>query len=203
MDTRYTNNSFELCGTVSSKPKLSHKIHDEEFYSFDVVTARISGAYDTVPVLMSKLLMENENIAYGSRIHVKGQVRTYNKNHHLVVSAYAIEVLQDNANDINKFEAVGFVCKPTIYRETPNGRQICDVMLAVNRCYGKSDYIPCICWGRNAVKADKFEVSDKLQIIGRFQSRGYHKVTETGETVNKIAYEISLSSVEQLDKIGE
>lgn len=204
-DKRYLSNSYECCGTVASAPKLDHVVRDEEFYSFNVVTARNSGAYDTVPVVMSKCIIDDENIKYGSRVHFKGQIRTYNKERHLMVYAYAMEVIKDdNANDINKFEGDGFICKDTVYRETPNGRQICDIMIAVNRCYGKSDYMPCIAWGRNAVRSGKFEVSDHVLVEGRFQSRGYHKVTDTGETVKKIAYEVSLSSIEQLiDEIGE
>ena len=191
---------------VLSEVKKSHHVYGEEFYEGMVSVPRSSGAIDTIPVLISERLI-NPVECEGKSIQVFGQFRSYNRHegdkNRLVLSVFAREVsFVEEGNEKVKSNQIfldGYICKPPVYRETPFGREIADMLLAVNRSYGKSDYIPCICWGRNARFADGIEVGTHIKITGRIQSREYRKRISEDEYETKTAYEVSISKLEVID----
>lgn len=203
------NNYIYTSGTVRTAPVFSHETCGEEFFVFELGSKRDSGVVDTFNVLVSNRLIDIEKITAGYKIAVSGQIRSYNKREgdrkRLVLSVFATEIsfCQEELSDANNVELVGFVCKEPTYRETPNGREISDLLVAVNRQYGKSDYIPCICWGRNARYASGFSVGEHLHIKGRFQMRTYEKRISETETESRIAYELSVQSVEVIEEEEE
>ena len=170
----------------------------------DVEVQRLSDSTDIIPLMVSERLMNIEQDFRGVKVMVTGQFRSYNRHeerkNRVVLSVFAreIEILEEPASEVrpNYIFLDGFVCKPPIYRKTPLGREIADVLLAVNRPYGKSDYIPCICWGRNARFADGFQVGEHIQIWGRIQSREYQKKLSETEFEKRVAYEVSVSKLE-------
>ena len=198
------NNICTVVGTVSDKIEFSHKVYGETFYNVKVDVSRDSGNIDTLPVVISDRLIDVNSIA-GKRVKVSGSFRSFNKHsechNKLILNLFVTEIslITDNC-DINEISLDGYICKPSIYRKTPLGREIADVLLAVNRPYGKSDYIPCICWGRNAKYADQFEVGTHIKISGRIQSREYQKKIGEDEFEKRVAYEVSVSKMECIDE---
>ena len=200
-----SNNFIDVGGRIISDFVFSHEIYGEGFYRFDVEIGRLSGAGDVLPVTVSERIVDKDAMLIGQLIRVNGQIRSYNnyveadKRNKLVLTVFArdIELIADlpeqNPNDVY---LDGFLCKPAIYRTTPFGREISDLLLAINRSYNKSDYIPCITWGRNARYASKLTVGDRVRIWGRMQSRIYQKKLENGEVLEKTAFEVSVSKIE-------
>jgi len=191
------NNQLNLCGVIETEPVLDHEVFGEHFYRLDLKVPRLSGANDLLPVTVSERLM-NSQVVPGVRIAISGQLRSYNKvmggAGRLLLTAFAQRLLPPNDEENpNAIHLVGAICKPPAFRTTPFGREIADLMLAVNRAFGKSDYIPCIAWGRTARYAAQLAVGDKLEVQGRFQSREYQKQMPDGEVINRMAYEVSLN----------
>ncbi len=224
MDTGYLENNYlTLVGKVTSEKQFSHEIYGERFYSFDLSVPRLSGNADIIPVTVSERLITDEMMQIGTKLLIKGQFRSYNsyenERNRLILTVFAkdIEKLEEEVpktevneegeevqvNDFVKKETVtneviliGYICKIPIYRQTPFGREIADLLLAVNRAYNKSDYIPSIAWGRNARFCQNLEVGTEVKIVGRIQSRNYEKKYEDGTIVKKVAYEVSVGSLE-------
>ena len=199
------NNIVTLVGKIVSDYTFSHEMYGEAFYTFKLETSRLSDAIDILPITISERLIDENLFKIGSLIEINGQIRSYNNivenKNHLVLTVFAKEInfnLDFNKNP-NQVFLNGFVCKPPVYRKTPFGREIADVLLAVNRSYNKSDYIPSIIWGRNAKFASNLDVGDNIKINGRIQSRNYQKKLENGDIIEKTAYEISVSKLEVLD----
>ncbi|HHV11219.1 MAG TPA: single-stranded DNA-binding protein [Clostridiales bacterium] len=207
-DKVFDNNQVSIAGEVISDFTFSHDVFGEGFYVLEVVVSRLSNSYDMIPVMVSERLIDVKQDYKGKFVEVLGQFRSYNRHEEsknkLVLSVFAREVkmmdeMSENAKP-NHIFLDGFVCKPPIYRKTPLGREIADVLLAVNRPYGKSDYIPCICWGRNARFAETFAVGGHVQVWGRIQSREYQKKLSETEFEKRIAYEVSVSKLEYLEE---
>ena len=195
MDTE--NNQLTLCGVIESAPVLDHEVFGEQFYRMDVRVPRLSGAQDVLPVTVSERLM-NSQVTPGTRLTILGQLRSYNKvmggAGRLLLTAFAQRLLPpDDEENPNMIRLTGAICKPPAFRTTPFGREIADLMLAVNRSFGKSDYIPCIAWGRTARYAAQLSVGERLEVQGRFQSREYQKQMPDGTVMNRMAYEVSIS----------
>ena len=192
------SNSVYLQGTVASEPVLNHKVKDEAFFSFNLSVSRLSAEKDIIPITISARLMRELKV--GDKFALRGQFRSFNKyedgHSRLILSVFCREICEydENAN-ANVIDLTGFICKPPIFRNTPLSREICDVLLAVNRNYNKSDYIPCIAWGRNAQFVSKLPVGTQLKITGRIQSREYKKQIEGQPPISKLAYEVSISNV--------
>lgn len=201
------NNQVTIMGEIISPFTFSHEVFGEGFYMVDVSVRRLSNSEDQIPVMVSERLLDVTQDYTGEFIMVSGQFRSYNRHeeqkNRLVLSVFAREIAfveeeMDGAKT-NNILLDGYICKLPVYRKTPLGREIADLLLAVNRPYGKSDYIPCICWGRNARFASAFEVGEHVQILGRIQSREYvKKLTET-ETEKRTAYEVSVSKLECME----
>lgn len=211
MNTNYLeNNHLVLVGKVTSDKKFSHEIYGEKFYIFNLEVPRLSGNADIIPITISERLLEAEDLDIDKKVIVEGQFRSYNsyqnERNKLVLTVFAKDVKfvenQDEeiqaSKDFVSNEVIlnGYICKKPIYRQTPFGREIADLLLAVNRAYNKSDYIPCIAWGRNARFCENIEVGTEVKIIGRVQSRSYEKKYEDGTSEIKVAYEVSISSLE-------
>ncbi len=191
------NNVLCLCGVIEDAPALDHEVFGEQFFRMNLRVPRLSGAQDLLPVTVSERLM-NSQVAPGVRLCISGQLRSYNKvvggAGRLLLTAFAQRLLApEEAENPNLIQLTGAICKPPAFRTTPFGREIADLMLAVNRAFGKSDYIPCIAWGRTARYAATLQVGDKLRVQGRFQSREYQKQMPDGTVMNRTAYEVSLS----------
>ena len=199
------NNSVNLIGKVISSPKFSHEVYGEGFYIVYIQVPRLSENYDNIPVMFSERLIGPESIKEGHYLIVEGQFRSYNNynsdsGHKLMLTVFAreIEISEEEVTNRNPNQIClnGFVCRKPMYRTTPFGREIADILLAVNRAYNKSDYIPCIAWGRNARFAGNFEIGDNIRIWGRIQSRTYQKKISEDEVEERVAYEISVSKME-------
>ena len=196
------NNCITLIGEVSSDFKFSHEVFGEKFYTFYLNTERLSKTIDSLPVTISERLIDKNILKIGALIEIKGQIRSYNniidKKNHLVLSVFVKDInfnLNESKNP-NLVTLNGFLCKTPVYRKTPFGREITDILLAVNRSYNKSDYIPCITWGRNAKFTNNIEIGENIIITGRMQSRKYQKKLETGDIIEKVAYEVSVSKLQ-------
>ena len=215
MNTNYLeNNQLVLVGEVTSEKRLSHEVYGEKFYIFDLEVPRLSETKDIIPVTISERLITEDNLKIGAKIVVEGQFRSYNsyenERNRLILTVFAKDILlQENLEEeilekrmsvSNEVILLGYVCKKPIYRKTPFGREIADILLAVNRSYNKSDYIPCIAWGRNARFCENMEVGTEIKVIGRVQSRTYEKKHEDGTTENRVAYEVSIGSLEIANK---
>ena len=213
------NNQLTLIGTFTGEIKLSYESFGEKFYLYNLLVPRLSGSSDIIPITISERLITDEILSEGKKLLIKGQFRSYNsyenERNKLILTVFAkdVEELQEveeqEENDIVKKEEttnevvlIGFVCKKPIYRQTPFGREIADLLLAVNRAYNKSDYIPTIAWGRNARFCQNLEVGAQVKIIGRVQSRQYEKKYEDGTSEMKIAYEVSICSLELINEEG-
>lgn len=209
------NNHLVLVGKVTSDKTYSHEIYGEKFYIFDLEVPRLSQAIDVIPITVSERLLTNLDLEIGKKLSVEGQFRSYNsyqnERNKLILTVFAkdiIEIKDENENQeedkkemiTNEVILSGYVCKKPIYRQTPFDREIADLLLAVNRAYNKSDYIPCIAWGRNARFCQNMEVGTEVKIVGRVQSRKYEKKFEDGTSEIRVAYEVSISSMEIIDK---
>ena len=201
------NNQVVIMGEVVGEFAFSHEIYGEGFYMVDVLVTRLSESADIIPLMVSERLLDVTKDYRGTKIMVTGQFRSYNRHEErknkLVLSVFAreVEFIEEigESSKTNQIFLDGYICKEPIYRKTPLGREIADLLLAVNRPYGKSDYIPCICWGRNARFASGFEVGTRCAIWGRIQSREYVKKISETEMEKRVAYEVSVSKLEQLE----
>lgn len=195
------NNQVYLSGQIASAPEFSHEIMGEKFYDTTVSVERLSGQSDVIPITVSDRLMEGQNFEIGNLIGLIGQFRSYNKivdgKSKLVLRVFVRELCECDENAPNVIELEGYVCKPPVYRTTPFKREIADLLIAVNRAYNKSDYIPAIAWGRNARYASTFDVGDKIHLVGRIQSRIYQKSLDDGTIEERVAYEVSITRFEQ------
>ena len=207
LDKVFTNNQVTIAGEVVSEFTFSHEVYGEHFYIVNIAVCRLSNSYDVIPVMVSERLIDVTSDYRGCVLQVSGQFRSYNRHeenrNRLVLSVFAREAVlasqeDEDEQNPNHIFLDGYVCKEPVYRKTPLGREIADVLLAVNRPYGKSDYIPCICWGRNARFADKFEVGSHIQIWGRIQSREYQKKIAEDQYEKRVAYEVSVSKLEYI-----
>ena len=201
------NNQVSIIGKVASSFTFSHQVFGEGFYLVDILVKRLSDSEDRIPLMVSERLVDVSQDYEGEYIMVQGQFRSYNrheeKKNRLVLSVFVRELsFVEEADDSIKTNQIfldGYICKPPVYRKTPLGREIADLLLAVNRPYGKSDYIPCICWGRNARYASAFEVGGHVLLWGRIQSREYIKKLGENETEKRTAYEVSVTKLEYAD----
>ena len=218
MDTNYLENNYlTLVGKVTGEKKFSHEIYGESFYVFNLSIPRLSGNSDIIPITVSERLIKEDTLMEGKKLLVKGQFRSYNsyenEKNRLILTVFAkdiIEVEENNEEEenemvkkdtiTNEVVLVGYICKKPIYRQTPFGREISDLLLAVNRAYNKSDYIPCIAWGRNARFCQNLEVGTEVKVVGRVQSRNYEKKHEDGTVETRVAYEVSVGSLEVIDE---
>ena len=207
LDKVFTNNQVTIAGEVVSEFTFSHEVYGEHFYIVNIAVCRLSNSYDVIPVMVSERLIDVTSDYRGCVLQVSGQFRSYNRHeenrNRLVLSVFAREAVlasqeDEDEQNPNHIFLDGYVCKHPVYRKTPLGHEIADVLLAVNRPYGKSDYIPCICWGRNARFADKFEVGSHIQIWGRIQSREYQKKIAEDQYEKRVAYEVSVSKLEYI-----
>ena len=218
MNTNYTeNNHLVLVGKITSERKFSHEIYGESFYIFNLEVPRLSDMTDIIPITISERLIDDDKMQIGAKIIVKGQFRSYNsyenEKNRLILTVFAKDIVEveepeeQEENEMvkkdmitNEVVLVGYICKKPIYRQTPFGREIADVLLAVNRAYNKSDYIPTIAWGRTARFCQNLEVGTKVKIVGRVQSRMYEKKHEDGTIENRVAYEVSVGSLEVVEE---
>ena len=207
LDKVFTNNQVTIAGEVVSEFTFSHEVYGDHFYIVNIAVCRLSNSYDVIPVMVSERLIDVTSDYRGCVLQVSGQFRSYNRHEEnrkrVVLSVFAREAVlasqeDEDEQNPNHIFLDGYVCKHPVYRKTPLGREIADVLLAVNRPYGKSDYIPCICWGRNARFADKFEVGSHIQIWGRIQSREYQKKIAEDQYEKRVAYEVSVSKLEYI-----
>ena len=216
MDTNYLENNYlTLVGKVTGEKKYSHEIYGERFYIFNLEIPRLSGNEDIIPITVSERLIDENTLSEGNKLLVKGQFRPYNSyengKNRLILTVFAKDVLEvkdeEEENEMakkdeitNEVVLIGFICKKPIYRQTPFGREISDLLLAVNRAYNKSDYIPCIAWGRNARFCQNLEVGAQVKVVGRVQSRTYEKKHEDGSVETRVAYEVSIGSLEVIEE---
>lgn len=206
MDT----NSVRLVGKVASEKVFNHEMYGEGFYSIDLEVPRLSDSIDLLPVTISERLMVDMDLSIGQYVIIEGQLRSYNRyidnSNRLVLTIFAKDIYIPNEEELietlrkpNEIYLDGYICKKPIYRTTPFGREITDILIAVNRSYNKSDYIPCIAWGRNARFCEKMLIGDHIRLWGRIQSREYQKKLSTGEVERKIAFEVSVSKLEYVE----
>ena len=218
MDTNYLENNYlTLVGKVTGEKRFSHEIYGESFYVFNLEIPRLSGNSDIIPITVSERLIKEDTLQEGKKLLVKGQFRSYNsyenEKNRLILTVFAKDIMEvedveeDEENEMvkkdiitNEVILIGYICKKPIYRQTPFGREISDILLAVNRAYNKSDYIPCIAWGRNARFCQNLEVGSQVKIVGRVQSRMYEKKHEDGTVENRVAYEVSVGSLEVIEE---
>ncbi len=218
MDTNYLENNYlTLVGKVTGEKKFSHEIYGEKFYVFNLSIPRLSGNSDIIPITVSERLISEDSLQENKKLLVKGQFRSYNsyenEKNRLILTVFAKDIVEveeaeeDEENEMvkkdtitNEVVLIGYICKKPIYRQTPFGREISDILLAVNRAYNKSDYIPCIAWGRNARFCQNLEVGSQVKIVGRVQSRTYEKKHEDGTVETRVAYEVSIGSLEVIEE---
>lgn len=206
-DKLFENNQVTMMGEIVSAFQFSHEVFGEGFYMVELAVSRLSNYSDYIPLMVSERLIDTEQDYTGQFIRISGQFRSYNrheeKKNRLVLSVFVreLEFLDeiDENEKTNQIFLDGYICKPPVYRRTPLGREIADMLLAVNRPYGKSDYIPCICWGRNARYASAFAVGGHVLLWGRIQSREYMKRIGENQSEKRIAYEVSVSKLEYVD----
>lgn len=220
LDTNYLENNYlTLVGKVTGEKKFSHEIYGESFYVFNLEIPRLSGNSDIIPITVSERLLQEETLQEGKKLLIKGQFRSYNsyenEKNRLILTVFAKDIVELEENEVeeeeeneivkketitNEVVLVGYICKKPIYRQTPFGREISDLLLAVNRAYNKSDYIPCIAWGRTARFCQNLEVGSQVKVVGRVQSRTYEKKHEDGSVETRIAYEVSVGSLEVIEE---
>ncbi len=199
-------NIVNLKGKIENDLQFSHEIFGEKFYTTKIKINRLSDSYDVLPITISERLLEEINLEEEKIVKVTGQLRSYNKNidnkNRLVLTIFVreIEAEDEDSKDPNSIFLDGYICKDPIYRKTPLGREITDLLVAINRPYNKSDYIPSIVWGRNAKFAKSLKVGDRIQMWGRVQSREYEKKGEAGEIIKKVAYEVSISKIKKMSE---
>ena len=220
MNTNYLENNYlTLVGKVTGEKKFSHEIYGESFYVFNLEIPRLSGNSDIIPITVSERLIKEDTLTEGKKLLIKGQFRSYNsyenEKNRLILTVFAKDIVEveeseeeeEEENEMvrkdtvtNEVVLVGYICKKPIYRQTPFGREISDLLLAVNRAYNKSDYIPCIAWGRNARFCQNLEVGTEVKVVGRVQSRNYEKKHEDGTVETRVAYEVSIGSLEVIEE---
>lgn len=192
------NNYVQLCGVMAGRPELSHVSRGEAFYRFPLEAARLSGSVDRVNVILRQRMLEAAELS-GGKLMIEGELRSFNNRGgsgaKLVISVFAREIVMTDEADMNYVALEGTLCKTPKLRSTPMGRDICDLMLAVNRSYGRSDYLPCICWGTSAREASLWDVGDRIRLEGRIQSRRYIKIVDDTPQ-ERTAFEVSASSAE-------
>ncbi len=198
------NNKLQLVGTVVKEPIYTHEVFGEGFYETVVAVPRLSEQKDYIPITISDRLLARHEVQVGDKINLVGQFRSYNKmegeRSKLLLTAFVRDLLPVDENVTpNTIEITGYICKPPIYRTTPFKREICDVLIAVNRAYNKSDYIPCIMWGRNARFVQNMKVGEKLTVVGRIQSRTYVKNLGEDKSEERVAYEVSVSKINPVE----
>lgn len=204
MDNLMLNNKIYLEGKIVSELEFSHEMYGEGFYSFNLEVMRLSDSVDMLNITVSERLLTGIDITIGKDIIVEGQLRSYNKfmdgTNKLILTVFArnIEPCIERSKNPNEIFLDGYICKEPVYRTTPFGREIADVLLAVNRAYNKSDYIPTIAWGRNSRFCQTLEVGDNIRVWGRLQSREYQKKVSDTDVIKKIAYEVSVSKMEKV-----
>ena len=214
LDKVIENNRVSIVGEIVSEFQYSHEVYGEGFYLVNVSVNRLSDMVDIIPLMISERLVDVNKDYRGMKIEVSGQFRSYNRHegmkNKLILSIFVreFEFLDDDAEiedqaKSNQIYLDGYICKPPVYRKTPLGREIADILVAVNRPYGKSDYIPCIAWGRNARYASTIEVGGHLQIWGRVQSREYTKKINDEEVEKRVAYEVSVSKIDLIENNEE
>lgn len=210
------NNHLILMGKVTSEKRFSHEIYGESFYIFDMEVPRLSNTQDIIPVTISERLIPEGTLEVGKKVLIKGQFRSYNsyenEKNKLILTVFAKDIFFEDEieNELNNEEnkeivsneviLTGYICKKPIYRQTPFGREIADLLLAVNRAYNKSDYIPAIAWGRTARFCQNLEVGTEVKVTGRVQSRSYEKKFEDGRIETRVAYEVSIGSLEVINE---
>ena len=201
MRTDWNENHAELVGEVEAEPVFSHTNHGEDYYRLPLRVRRLSGAEDVLNLVISRSQLDECPLAPGDRLKVSGEVRSYNnksgQGSRLVITVYVKELERSGEEHQNQLRLAGVLCKEPVYRRTPLGREICDLMLAVNRRYGRADYLPCIAWGSLAKRCTRLGVGSGLKLEGRLQSRSYHKVLE-GVSVERVAYEISVMGMDEV-----
>lgn len=195
------NNNGTLVGTIRDGFHFSHSIHGKNFYRAEMYVDRLSGNVDLIPIMVTDRIVDVNSSFGGRRVMAIGQFRSYNLHEgdksSLVLYFFAQEIKEDyDFEDTNRITLNGYICKTPKYRKTPFGREICDILIAVNRLHGKSDYIPCIAWGRTAKRAASLGTGTKILIVGRIQSREYTKKMSNGEEEKRIAYEVSISDMD-------
>ena len=212
MVTNYSqNNDIMLVGKITSEKKFSHEIYGESFFNFDLEIPRLSGISDIIPITISERLIANFDLSIGKQVVIEGQFRSYNtyedSKSRLILTVFVKEIREKGEDEEikvpNEVQLVGHICRKPIYRKTPFGREIADILVAVNRAYNKSDYIPCITWGRNARFCENMQIGTELRLVGRVQSRPYEKKHEDGTVEQRTAYEVSISSLEFVNKEDE
>ncbi len=208
IEEQQLSNNVQVNGIIVTEPVFSHSLYGESFYTFTVSVKRLSDKYDILPITISERLIDIDKLEENIYVYIDGQIRSYNnyddseKRNKLIITIFARSI--DFINEVEAFSdrndiiLNGFICKSPIYRTTPFGREIADILLAVNRSYNKSDYIPCIAWGRNAKYCDNLAIGSNVKITGRLQSRHYQKKFSETDIVQKIAYEISITKIELL-----
>lgn len=206
MSFEFNNNRVYLCGTVASEPIFSHEVYGEGFYDINLQVDRLSNQFDIIPITISERLFKNNELKIGNTLAVNGQFRSYNKfvdgKSKLMLTVFVREIIEPVLDrNCNIIELTGYICKEPIYRTTPFKREICDCLLAVNRAYNKSDYLPCIAWGRNARFVSGLDVGEKLYLTGRIQSRAYQKRLDDETVETRTAYEVSVSKISSQDNL--
>ena len=194
-------NQITLRGTLASLPQFSHENHGRRFFRFLLEVPRLSGAVDTLPVIVEEGILNSVDLSEGEMLTIAGQVRSHNVRsdgrRHLLIFVFANAMLCEDGEPVNDVVLEGPICREPTYRRTPLGREICDVMLAVPRAFKRADYLPCILWGRTALEASRCHTRDRIRICGRLQSRVYTKVTDSGSE-QRTAYEISALSAQRI-----
>ncbi len=216
MITNYAENNYlVLIGNIVSEKVFSHEIYGESFYLFNLEIPRLSENEDIIPITISERLIANFDLSVGRKVVIEGQFRSYNsyenERNRLVLTVFAKDISEYKEHEeeeekekvSNEVVLKGYICKKPIYRQTPFGREIADLLLAVNRAYNKSDYIPCIAWGRNARFCENMEIGTEVKIVGRIQSRNYDKKLDDGTIEQRVAYEVSVGSLEVLEEKDE
>lgn len=200
MDENISRNFAQLCGVIAAAPTFSHSGRGESFYTFPLEVARLSGATDRINIIVRDELLESVTLNEAEKICVIGELRSFNNKSgegaKLVITVFAKEISLCDDDDMNDVHLIGTLCKKPNLRMTPMGRDICDLMLAVNRRYGRSDYLPCITWGLKAREAAEWDTGTVVSLDGRIQSRNYIKIIG-GDPVEKTAYEVSVTDISE------
>ena len=195
-----TRNDLLLRGTAAAEPAFSHENHGQRFYRFPLSVRRLSAQADVLQVIATGEQLSHLLPLTGRRLEIQGQLRSFNnksgQGSRLVISAFTRLLVETAGEDVNIIELKGAICKPPVLRRTPLGRCICDMMLAVNRRYGRADYLPCIAWGQVAMVTGQLPVGSTLALEGRVQSRVYTKVVD-GVPQERTAYEVSIMRLQE------